>query len=379
MNYNEAREYVLAATKLGSVMGLDTIKELLKRLGNPHLSIQKRVVHVAGTNGKGSTMAYIASVCMEAGYKVGKYNSPAVFDPLEIITVNNVNITEDEYAMCATEVQKQCDAMVADGLSHPTYFEIETAMAFWFLAQSDCDIYLIECGMGGRDDATNVLETNLLSVITSIGLDHTDFLGATIEEITANKEGIIKPGRPVVRAGSGDTITEVNKELARKACQVLIKEGYNLEDYIETGLSKMKWPGRMEQIHTNPTVIIDGAHNPDAMTKLRNALDTTYGGQKKIFIVGVLADKDYEKEGEIIADRAEHIITVTPDNKRALDGSVLAQKWHKYNSNITSAATIKEAVEKAFGLVSDNDDQIIVAFGSLSYLKDLKNVIIDIR
>ena len=379
MNYQEAREFVLDATKYGSIMGLDTIKNLLGRLGGPHLKMQKKVVHFAGTNGKGSTMAYIASVLMEAGYKVGKYNSPAVFDPLEIITVDNVNITEQQYAECATIVKEKCDEMVKEGLPHPTYFEIETAMAFLFLAGMDCDIYLIECGMGGRDDATNVFETNLLSVITSISLDHTQFLGNTIEEITAVKEGIIKPNRPVVRAKDGMTIDDINKNLAREACEVLIKEGYHIDDYVEEGIRKMYWPGRMEKICDNPTVIIDGAHNPDAVLKLRHVLDTQYKDQKIVFIVGVLADKDYIEEGRIIADRAEHIITVTPNNKRGLDAEKLKAQWEQYNPNITSADTVKNAVEMAYRKVLDKSCEFIVAFGSLSYLNDLKNVIINIR
>ena len=159
MNYKEAREYLESTNKYGSVLGLNTIKELLKRIDNPQDKL--KVVHFAGTNGKGSTMAYLESILLCAGYSVGKYNSPVVFDERENITVDKTPISEEDVAKYITIIKKISEEMVSEDLSHPTRFEIETAMAFMFFADAELDVCLIECGMGGRDDATNVFEDKL--------------------------------------------------------------------------------------------------------------------------------------------------------------------------------------------------------------------------
>ena len=225
MDYKEAREYLESTNKYGSVLGLDNIKELLKRLGNPQNRLN--VVHFAGTNGKGSTMAYLESILLCAGYSVGKYTSPAVFDEREIITVDRTPISEEDVAHYIEIISIIVEEMVSEGLAHPTRFEIETAMAFLFFAELELDVCLIECGMGGRDDATNVFEKNLLAVITSISLDHTKELGDTIEQIKENKEGIIKEGCPVVYAGTLGSINDINQETARRAAEELKKQRRN--------------------------------------------------------------------------------------------------------------------------------------------------------
>ena len=370
MNYKEAREYLESTNKYGSVLGLDTIKELLKRLDNPQDSLD--VVHFAGTNGKGSTMAYLESILICAGYSVGKYSSPAVFDEREIITVDKTPISEEDVAKYITTIKDICDQMVADGLAHPTRFEIETAMAFCFFADLDLDVCLIECGMGGRDDATNVFEKPLLAVITSISLDHTKELGETVEEIRQNKEGIIKKDCPVVYAGTLGSIDDINRETATRAAGELQNQGFKLKKYIDEGIEQTFWPGRMETICENPLFIIDGAHNPGAILKLRDYIDLHFTNKRITFIMGVLADKDYSEEASIIGSKATKIYTITPNNNRGLDANRLASVMRENNSNVVASKTIGEAIRQAFTEVKNNESDMIIAFGSLSILKDIK-------
>ena len=373
MNYEEAREYLEETSKYGSVLGLDSIKELLKRLGNPEKNLN--VVHFAGTNGKGSTMAYLESILINAGYSVGKYSSPAVFEEREIITVDRTPISEKDVAYYIEKIKSVCDSMVSDGLTHPTRFEIETAMAFCFFADLDLDVCLIECGMGGRDDATNVFDKNLLAVITSISLDHTNELGETIEEIKENKEGIIKSGCPVVYAGTLGSIDDINRETAIRAAGELQKQGCKLKKYINEGIEQTFWPGRMETICENPLFIIDGAHNPGAILKLRDYIDLHFTNKRITFIMGVLADKDFVEEANIIGSKATKIYTITPNNSRGLIANRLADTISEYNSDVTAIDSISEAVERAFKGVREGQSDMIIAFGSLSILKDIKEAV----
>lgn len=374
MNYQEAREFYNETTKYGSILGLETIKNLLERLDHPEREL--KVVQVAGTNGKGSTIAYLGSILMEAGYKVGFYNSPAVFNVREVIRVNSDYISEEDYASHMSVIKQKCEEMLEDGLPHPTAFEIETALAFLYLKNMECDICLIECGMGGRDDATNVFDKVLLSIITSISLDHTAFLGETIEEIKKVKEGIIKPGCPVVYAEEGDDIFAINQDTARRAAKELINQGFDLSDHIDSGIEHMIWPGRMEKISDNPLVIIDGAHNPDAVLKLHNYIKEHYNGCKITFVIGVLADKDYDEEMRIIAGDAEYIYTLTPNNSRGLDAEKLASTIKPYNSSVEPVQSAHNALQMAMKRVEDKKSDMILCFGSLSYLSELKNGII---
>ncbi|MBP5773618.1 MAG: hypothetical protein J6W35_06065 [Eubacterium sp.] len=370
MNYKQAKEYLESTNKYGSILGLETIKELLKRLGNPQDKLN--VVHFAGTNGKGSTMAYLESILLCAGYSVGKYNSPAVFDEREIITVDKTPISEEDIAKYIEIIKKTCEEMVKDGLAQPTRFEIETALAFCFFADADLDICLIECGMGGRDDATNVFDDKLLAVITNISLDHTKELGETIEEIKENKEGIIKNDCPVVYAGTMGSIEEINQETAIRAAEELQKQGFKLKKYIDEGIEETYWPGRMETICEEPLFIIDGAHNPGAVLKLRDYIDLHFTNKRITFIMGVLADKDYTEEASIIGKKAIKIYTILPNNSRGLSANKLSDVFSEYNENTTPAKSIEEAVSCALDDVKNNETDMIIAFGSLSILRDIK-------
>ena len=454
MNYSEAREYLKNVNKLGSILGLNTIKELLKRLGNPQNEL--KVVHIAGTNGKGSIMTFVQNILMESGYKVGRYCSPAVFNEREIIRINDEYISEEQSADLLTRIKEKCDSMYSEGLPHPTSFEIETAEALMFFKEQNCDIALIECGMGGETDATNVFEKVLCSVIATISLDHTQFLGSTIEEITKVKSGIIKENCPVVmskQTGEAESVikkvckqnnskliipteqdsenveidgltTKVtykasnNKEYilnlqalgtyqiknAKTAVEVALvldkaltektnicdesdknngtgmknninNSGNTIEKNIKKGIEKTVWPGRMEVISKEPLIIIDGAHNPGAVLELRKTLDLYFTNKRITFIMGVLSDKDFSKEAEIIADRAERIITITPNNLRGLDGHKLAETLVKYNHNVQVADSLKQAAEESIDTIKENRADMILAFGSLSYLGELKQVV----
>lgn len=454
MNYSEAREYLKNVNKLGSILGLNTIKELLKRLGNPQNEL--KVVHIAGTNGKGSIMTFVQNILMESGYKVGRYCSPAVFNEREIIRINDEYISEEQSADLLTRIKEKCDSMYSEGLPHPTSFEIETAEALMFFKEQNCDIALIECGMGGETDATNVFEKVLCSVIATISLDHTQFLGSTIEEITKVKSGIIKENCPVVmskQTGEAESVikkvckqnnseliipteqdfenveidgltTKVtykasnNKEYilnlqalgtyqiknAKTAVEVALvldkaltektnicdesdknnstgmknninNSGNTIEKNIKKGIEKTVWPGRMEVISKEPLIIIDGAHNPGAVLELRKTLDLYFTNKRITFIMGVLSDKDFSKEAEIIADRAERIITITPNNSRGLYGHKLAETLVKYNHNVQVADSLKQAAEESIDTIKENRADMILAFGSLSYLGELKQVV----
>lgn len=454
MNYSEAREYLKNVNKLGSILGLNTIKELLKRLGNPQNEL--KVVHIAGTNGKGSIMTFVQNILMESGYKVGRYCSPAVFNEREIIRINDEYISEKQSADLLTRIKEKCDSMYSEGLPHPTSFEIETAEALMFFKEQNCDIALIECGMGGETDATNVFEKVLCSVIATISLDHTQFLGSTIEEITKVKSGIIKENCPVVMSKQTVEAESVIKKVCKQKNSELIipneqefenveidglrtkvtykasnnkeyilnlqvlgtyqiknaktavevalvldkaltektnicdesdknnstgmknninNSGNTIEKNIKKGIEKTVWPGRMEVISKEPLIIIDGAHNPGAVLELRKTLDLYFTNKRITFIMGVLSDKDFSKEAEIIADRAERIITITPNNSRGLDGHKLAETLVKYNHNVQVADSLKQAAEESIDTIKENRADMILAFGSLSYLGELKQVV----
>ena len=229
MNYNESMEYMEAIKKYGSVLGLDTIKTLLAKMGNPQDEL--KVIHVAGTNGKGSTSAFLQSILMESGYKTGRYSSPAVFEYREIIRTDNTYIREEEVADILTYIKSKCNEMVKESLPHPTPFEIETAMAFEYFKRKKCDVVLVECGMGGEGDATNVFKKVLCSVITTISLDHTKFLGSTIGEIARVKAGIIKDNCPVIVSNQTDEAVESIKKIAelKKAPFILCQNAYGIK------------------------------------------------------------------------------------------------------------------------------------------------------
>ena len=417
MNYEEARAFLEEVGKTGSVLGLESMQELLKRLDNPQ--DQLKFIHISGTNGKGSELAFLSEILTEAGYRTGRYVSPTLYSYRERIQVDGEWIRGEAVARYVAVIKEAIEAIAADGLSVPTVFEVETAISFLYFCDKKCDIVLLETGMGGTLDATNVVKTTILEVIASIGMDHMGFLGNTLGEIAANKAGIIKPDTCVVSAKQepeaeavvrrvseqmhaqlsivdpehlsevqygyekqsftyknwknveitlAGTYQIINAALALEAVEALRKLGYALsEEQVRTGMKRAAWRGRFSVIHKNPVVVIDGAHNPAAATVLKTSLETYFKGKKLYYIFGVFADKDYEKVIEITAPLAEQIITVqTPDNPRALPAEELKCAVEKVNPKVSSAKTIEEAVKRTMDVVKKED--VIVAFGSLSFL-----------
>ncbi|MCM1309025.1 MAG: Mur ligase family protein, partial [Butyrivibrio sp.] len=312
MDYTETRAYLKSLERLGSVPGLDSIAQLLGRFGNPQKNT--RFVHISGTNGKGSVGAFVTSVLSEAGFRVGRYLSPAVASPLEIIQMNQKNISEEDFSEIISRIRAVCASMLNDGFAHPTRFELETAAALVFFAEKKCDLAVVECGMGGLLDATNIIENTLCAVITPISAEHTAFLGNTVWEIARHKAGIIKRGAAVVYAAGDEAVNRIieskvaeygchasavsdaeiswridgedslvldykkyrgariglrgiyqaaNAALALECIDALRARGCGIpEDAVYAGLAKARWFGRFERIGRKPDFIIDGAHNP---------------------------------------------------------------------------------------------------------------------
>ncbi|MFA9377499.1 MAG: folylpolyglutamate synthase/dihydrofolate synthase family protein [Lachnotalea sp.] len=415
--YRQAREYLNGITKYGSVLGLESITQLLKRVGDPHKEL--KFVHIAGTNGKGSTLAFISTILKTAGYKTGRYISPSVFSYREKIQVNEEYIQKESLAKLTFVIKDAIELMLASGLAHPTVFEVETVLAFLYFKQEKCDIVVIETGLGGLLDATNVVENTMVAVITPIDRDHMEFLGDSIKEIAWNKAGIIKKDSVVVTANQSTDAMEVIKEQCRQfdnelevadlskvtnvlyenlqihfnykefngieinlagsyqiqnaivaieAVKALRKYAFSItQEAILEGLRTARWAGRFAKISENPLIILDGAHNEAAAIRLRETIKCYFEDKKLMFVIGVFADKDYEKIAEITTSLAYKILTVTtPDNPRALSGEKLAQTISKYNSNVEYVESIESAVQKCFN--EKNEVDAIIVFGSLSYL-----------
>jgi dihydrofolate synthase / folylpolyglutamate synthase len=427
MTYEEAINFLKDSEQYGSVLGLDSMRILLEGLNNPQN--QLKFVHIAGTNGKGSTAAFISNIIAVAGYKVGRYISPYVFEYNEIIQisygkddfVSTEYITDKAIGRCIEKIEKVCKQMVQSGLPHPTRFEIETAMAMLYFLEALCDLVVLEVGLGGRLDATNVITSTLCAVITSISMDHMHILGDTLEKIAQEKAGIIKPNTCVVSYDQKPEAKEVieivsklnNAELsfvhsdhikieeeslygsifsyeqfenlkihllgnhqinnaivAILATQTLKEYGFSIEEeHVHLGLSITKWNGRFELIHKNPSFYIDGAHNEDAAKELSSNIKKYFPNKKIVYILGVLADKDYNSILKHTGELAKEIITITPNNSRGLQSKILSDVASRYCDTVTNADSVKEAVQIAFQKTQAND--IIIAFGSLSYLKDV--------
>ena len=425
MNYEEAMNFIQNTNKFGSVLGLDNIRELLERLGNPQ--DQLRVVHIAGTNGKGSTLAFLAGIFRESGYRAGRYVSPASFSYEERFRINEENISKKDLCFYMEKIKNVAEEMVKDGLSHPTMFEIETALSFLYFLDKKVDVVLLETGMGGRLDATNVVKKPIATVIASIGMDHMQFLGDTLEKIASEKAGIIKEGCPVI---SYDNTKEVNEVIKNKAKQMhakvtfvnsagirvlqeslngesfsyrssdgrwyekieipllgrhqinnaalaletlnVIKNYYCISDFqTEDGMRKTIWRGRIEILEREPMVICDGAHNPDGAKSLLSFLQNNFTNQRLIYIMGVLSDKDYEQMVQILVPSADKIYTVAPDNPRALSSRELCNCISKYHQNVEERQRLAECLSEV-RQKAEKDDVIIIC-GTLSFQNELIN------
>lgn len=429
MKYENAITFIEECNALGSVPGLETIDALTDKLGNPQDSL--RFIHVAGSNGKGSVSAFIGTTLTLAGLKTGRYISPTIYEYRERFQINGRMISKKELGEEMELVKEACEALVHEGKAHPTSFEIETALAFHYFQKKGCDIVVLETGMGGTLDATNIIKNPILCVITSISMDHMQFLGETLEQIAAHKCGIIKEGATVISTVQSEAVGRVlqsvckeksaklvladaskaaeikgskagscpekqsfayegikyeisllgkyqveNAVIAVKALQTLRNLGFSkiTDDKIKTGLLRTQWKGRFSVIARKPYFIADGAHNAAAAEKLAESIRFYFTNRRIVYIMGMFRDKEYDKVIQITAPLAAQIITVAaPGNPRALSAVELAQAVHKVNPNVTSADSLEEAVEMSY-LFADKDS-VIIGFGSLSFLGDLMTIV----
>lgn len=480
MNYIEAMDFLEETKKYGSQLGLTSIQNLMAELGNIQDEIP--LVHIGGTNGKGSVGAMLSQVLTEAGYRVGRFCTPDVFAYEDEFQMNGINIKKERLAQIFTKVKVACEKLVSQGKAHPTRFEVETAAAFLWFYEENCDIALLEVGMGGATDATNLIRKPLVSVLTSISMDHIRFLGNSLAEIATVKSGIIKPRVPVVTMQQKPEAMEVIKKKAEEMqaelivadamqaqnviqkdgryafewkapMNMLLKEQVNnpvesltetknnenvesfndtrnsdevciaadtvknnilkdesasdspcitvnlslcgafqvenaicvlnvlqilqkkypkiTETVVQQGLSHTVWHGRMEQIGMEPDFYLDGAHNEDAVRKLRKTLDEGFSDRRIVYIMGVLADKDYEKMIRMMFRTGDRVYTVTPQNPRALDGKELEKQLFGQNIDAQYCENIQDAV--LYALRDAQKEDMILAFGSLSYLRDVRN------
>ncbi|MBR0153348.1 MAG: bifunctional folylpolyglutamate synthase/dihydrofolate synthase [Lachnospiraceae bacterium] len=420
MTYPETMEYFRQIASRGSVLGLDKIRALLGVLGDPQEQVPS--VHIAGTNGKGSAGAMLAAALAADGRKVGRYVSPAVFGEREILQVLPAGggearwVSEEAYAGLASAV-READETAGIGA---TGFEIQTAMAFLYFLREDCDIALVEVGMGGRLDATNVIRHPRLCLFTHISRDHMQFLGESIAEIAAEKAGILKPGVRAVSAPqeaeaagvlrsrseelscelvmvSGEKIRQVETSADEEGLHTrMVYDGqmYELalagvhqaenaaavieaaralgvpDAAVREGLKHAAWPGRLELVRRKPPVILDGAHNEDAAGRLVENLGRYYPGREAIFCMGAFRDKEVRKELGILRERGRRLIAFTTSSPRAMEAEDLCELAREAGFAAETAAGPLAAVHEAIRAAGEKD--IVVCCGSLSFLGEIR-------
>lgn len=422
-------KYLEELRVLGSNYGLERTERLLELLGNPHKKL--KFIHIAGTNGKGSTSAILGKVLIEHGYKIGFFNSPHLEEIEETIRINDNNIKEEDFISLISEIKPFVNQVVKEGFNHPTEFEVLTCIMFLHLYRQKVDFGIIEVGLGGRLDSTNVL-TPILSIITSISMDHMNILGNTIEEISKEKAGIIKRGVPIVTCIQEDEALRVITEKSIKENSNLIivnpnnykfleinkdnninqkilvningkeeilnlsllgehqilnlslaiealKELDNLK-YINLDINKLKlatrmvkWKGRLEILNEKPYIVIDGAHNVDSIKFLRSNIKKYFQYKNLYLILGILTDKEVEKMLEIIAPMAKEVYTVTSNSNRATNSEDLKKEVLKYNDNCVAFEDYKKAANYAINRA--NEDDIILASGSLYMIGKMREII----
>lgn len=419
MSYQETLKYIHNVKWQGSKPGLSRTQELLRSLGNPEKKL--KFVHIAGTNGKGSTAACIASVLQKAGYRTGLYTSPYIMRFNERMQVNGIHISDEELEKLTAEIRPFADAMT----DSPTEFELITALGMQYFLYKQCDIVVLEVGLGGELDSTNVIETPDVAVITAIGLDHTNELGSTLPEIANAKAGIIKHGGDVAIYGGNATVEKVfervcseknailtitdfhklkfhsctldacifdfgqyknihlpligtyqpnNAALAITAIEILRKKGYEISDEdIVSGLNSVKWMGRFEVLHRDPVFILDGSHNPHGMEATAMSLQKHFGDKKIVFLTGVMADKDIGSMMKFIAPLAKSFVTVEPPNPRAMDSAALADLLSVYGKPTTPCDSIKAGVAEA--IRQAGQEGIVCALGSLYFSGDIRDAV----
>lgn len=419
MTANEAIAYIHSVCWKGSVPGLGRTQELLRRMGNPEKKL--KFVHIAGTNGKGSTAAMTASILRKAGYRTGLYTSPFIYRFHERMQVNGVEISDEDLAAVTEYVKPFAEAMTQS----PTEFELVCCIAFEYFARQNCDIVVLEVGMGGAMDSTNVIEAPEVAVITNIGLDHTEVLGDTVEKIALTKAGIFKEnGHAVVYRGTPsveavfETVCQERNVTLKKAdfdglrllshslegqrfdcgarkdlflpllgdhqlhnaavvlsvADTLIEEGWKIsEENIREGLRDVTWPGRFDIMRRDPLFIIDGGHNPQCIEALVKNIQDYLADKRLIVLTGVLADKDYADMYKPVMPYAEKFVCITPPSPRKLEAAELAGYLRQAGADAIACGSIPEGVRTAMDLAGK--EGVVLSFGSLYSIGDIRDAL----
>ena len=417
MTYQEALTYIHSISWRGSKPGLERISGMMEQLGNVQEDL--KFIHIAGTNGKGSVSAMLSSVLMAAGYRTGLFISPYIMRFNERMQVNGVPISDEELSEIIAEVQPVAESMT----ERPTEFEIITAAAFLWFARQKCDIVVLETGLGGRLDATNLISKNVCAVITNLGMDHTEYLGNTLGEIAGEKCGILKPGCPVVAYRSAPEAMKVirarakelecpvrtadfgkikalsadlqgqtfqykqfpeltvhllgahqlkNAAVALETISVLRKAGWEIPDEaVVQGMDATRWPGRFEVLQDNPLVIVDGAHNPQGIESLIAAVKEYLPGQHIVCVTGVLADKDWKPMMDRLKTVVSDFVAVTPDSPRALGNVRLARYLTDREHWVSVADDVEKGLTGALERAKATGGMVL-ACGSLYMAADVR-------
>lgn len=418
--YRKAIEYIYNLNKFGMKLGLKNITGLLSIFDNPHLKI--KVIHIAGTNGKGSTAAVLHSILQKANYKAGLYTSPHLVDFQERMKINDEYITQDEVCDLLERLKPAIQKIAhTDGFQHPTFFEVITAMAYLYFYEKEVDFAIMEVGLGGRLDATNVCQP-LISVITHIDFDHMAQLGNTLAEIAAEKGAIIKENAPVVcarQSAEADVVIKriaqekktllytfgeefnatlicsllrgnhfqycgiynnyhnlfvplvgeyqlENTSLAIAAAELLHNNGFNIRrDAIIEGVESSQWPGRFEIVREKPMIILDGGHNPNGINQFMENLKRLIPNKKIIAVLGIFQDKDYRVMVKTVVSQVNQVIITMADNPRATPASLLAEEARRYIAadKIIETTNVKAAIDQAIRIAQEED--VICITGSL--------------
>lgn len=427
MNYEDAVFYIENGSVSTEKPGLKRMEQLLEKLGNPHKNL--KVIHIAGTNGKGSSCSMISNILIEEGYKVGLYTSPHLDKYNERFMINNVCISDEKFVYYTLKIKSICDEMTKCEYGRPTVFEILTALGFCYFNNENVDFVVLEVGLGGRFDATNVVEKPVVCGITSISFDHTAYLGNTLSEISFEKSGIIKKDCPVVLYSQSDEVYNVVKNIAfdRNApfyytediginikseniegtvfsvkneycdyeniklnllgeyqpyncvfvltiCKALKDRGIKLSyENIIKGLENTKWNGRMEICSENPLIIIDGAHNAGGIDMLSKSIKRYFENKSITLVLGVLGDKEYKKMIELIMPVVDKVVITEPESIRKLNIEKLSETLSGYNKSVFKEKSIKKAVELAKSITEENG--VIICSGSLYMVGEIRKIL----
>lgn len=405
-------------------MAIKNMRELMQRLGNPQKEL--KVIHIGGTNGKGSVSQIISSSLQKAGYRVGVFTSPHLINPEERMRINNKDISHSKFEEYSKQVHQEIERLREEDIDI-CYFEILTAIGLLYFKEEAVDFVVLEVGLGGRLDATNIIESSVASIITKISIDHKDYLGDTLPSIAAEKAGIIKPKGLLITPIQEQCINEVmlaksqvmeaeiiwmnpenikvisvdekgttfkNEKIAYKTQLIGEHQAYNAslaictikvlrekqiisisDEQIQEGVYEAKWAGRFEKVYDKPTVFLDGAHNVDGIKALKNTLKY-FNHAYTIGLVGILQDKEVDEMLELIENTFELVIVTQPDNVRAMPAEELARKIKNTQQQVEVIPDIKEAIDKALELAKNKVDSQVIGFGSLYMIGDIKQILL---